>query len=280
MREEVVPTVESKLSGEKSVDKFTIISSPPPKKYRLTVPPGYNWFKIIPYEDGIIPYDKVRTILYFKKSGLIECYVRTNNAPSDLMHEMGYPIPKSPVNLLGGNTIVYGCTLLPENKHDALFVDLLVNNMNRKFHSMPDHSAVAIYIEKIDKNLQREIESECQKVKGSKLESLNVSHRLRDYVINLLQSHDCHRFRGLSPEEYERERVFPEIYSIKITLLAHDEKSLDHLKKEFGPSSIDLEITWKYFEEPWLKALERASNPLKRTRMIGDHYHSPPHPTP
>ena len=269
MKQEVVSTVESKLSGEEAVDKFTIISSPPPQKYRLTVPPGYNWFKIIPYEDGIMPYDKVRTILYFKKNGLIEFYVRTNNAPSDLMEEMGYPIPKSPVNLLGSNTIVHGYTLLPEKKHEALFADLIVKNMNRKFHSMPDHSAVAIYIEEIDDNLQEEIENECQKVKGSNFENLDVSYRLRDYVINKLKSNDCRRFRGLSPEEYELERVFPEIYSIKITLLAHDERSLDQLKKEFGPSSIDLKVTWKYFEESWFKALERAANPIKRTRMLG-----------
>ena len=143
MRQEII-SMEREIACEKVIVDEVTVTVLPPQRFKFAVPVIYNWFKVIPYKDGLIHYDRIKTILYFKKDGFIELYVRTNHSPADLT-EMGYPILKSPADILG-DTIVYGCTLFAKYKHDYHFVDFIINNMNRFFRDMPNYTALAVHI--------------------------------------------------------------------------------------------------------------------------------------
>ncbi len=246
---------------KKTFSRVITITPPPSQKFTFT-PPGYHWFKIIPYEDGVIPYDKINTILYFKRDKFIECYVRTNNAPSDLV-EMGYAIPKSPVDIVGilGESRVFCCTLFAKRKHDYYFVDFIINDTNRFFRSMPNCTALAVYLH-TPENLKRMIAEECLKLRGNDFRDLQVSNNLYNLVLHLLETGNCHRLRGIKPEDFEKERIFPEIYALQLTLLAYTKEALTSLKQLMSRLT-DVEIDWKSFEKPWIVALEKASNPVK-----------------
>ena len=73
---------------------------------REFIPPGAHWFRVIPYDDGFIPYDKVDTILYYKENAEIKMYVRTFNTPAELT-DLGYLYLESPEIILGNKPVFY-----------------------------------------------------------------------------------------------------------------------------------------------------------------------------
>ena len=259
MRQDVVMLEKEVVSERDFVDRITIITSPPPQKYEKITPPGYHWFKIIPYEDGIIPYDMTDTILYFKRDGLIECYVRTNHAPQDLA-EMGYAIPMSPVDIFG-DLKVFCSTLTAEHKHDYYLIDFVVSDTYRLFKAMPNYTGLAIYLH-APPELKKNIVKVCLELKGKAFKGLDVSESLYDLVLDILKNHDCYRIRGLRPEDIKKTRVYPDIYALQITLLSFTKKALDKLKGLISKLT-DVDIKWINFEKPWINALEKASNPIK-----------------
>ncbi len=206
-----------------------------------STPPGAHWFRVIPYNDGFIPYDKTEVVLYYKENAEIKMYVRTFNVPAEFTC-LGYLYHESPEEILGNQPVFY-CSFHPQYKHEPLFFDLQVDNTI--FSNMPNHSSIVFCIKRVT-----DLEEQYDEILENP-DKLYVSEK-----------HELKIFNLLSSGEYSKLRENQTAYSINIIISSPSKEAYFKLRDLLLTSIIKPKATFKEDDnnpKPWSELIKDIS---------------------
>jgi len=209
-----------------------------------SLPPGSHWFRVIPYDDGVIPYDKVDTILYYKENAEIKMYVKTFNTPAELT-DLGYLYLESPEIILGNQPVFYS-SIYPKYEDEPLFFDFYIKNPI--FSNMPNHSSIAFYIEHTNPH---DLKKRYEELTENPVE-LKASKQYELQILNLL-----------SGKKYRKLRKDETAYFIKITISSPSKEAYLKLKRLLL-NNIEFGVTLKEGQKPWSEVVKISSTPTKK----------------